>query len=154
MKLLPLLLVGGLVAYIAQIKKFADKLTFKFLDIKLDWPKTLNSGLTKLFLEIKISFKNESEAELKLLKIYSDVYYDNQRIGIINQSSTLPVAKKAITETWIPVSFNVLKSVTIFTTLLKSVIGGKKVSFILTFKGYVDLTAGRKTFVEKKTLSL
>jgi LEA14-like dessication related protein len=144
-----LLLIGGiwLVKYLSDAQQFIKDVQFSFSDISLDFPQTLASGFTKLFLTVKISVKNDTDFEIKLLNIYSDVYYQDTLIGSITATGSIQINKRAVMTQKVPLTVNTANAIDVVKSIINNYSG---VSFL--FKGYADITLGRINFSNKQTL--
>jgi hypothetical protein len=153
-KILPLLLLAGtgIYLYVQQAKKFLKNIRFAFIDVKLDWTKSLASGLSKIFLVFKIDIINTTNFEGKLLLVHLDVIYQGNKVATIESNNSVAFSKQATTHTTIPVVINVANIVTRSKKLINDIQTGSPIS--LTYKGYADVTAGRININETRQLNV
>jgi len=148
------LLGAGLWLYLSQAKKFLETMSFTFSDIRLDAKPTLASGLTKVFLKIKVAIKNSSSFQGKLLNMHLDIYYQGKLISTINQNESVQFNPLSTTTALIPVTLSTVNAAGTLVTIIKNLIEDSTNTPELTFKGYADVTAGRMVVNEKRKLSL
>ena len=146
------LLAAGIFLYVQQAKKFLDNIRFKFIDIKLDWSKTLASALSKVFLVFKFDIINTTDFEGKLLVLHLDIFYKGNQIATVDSKEPLVFGKKATTRASFPVTISTLNTVKKFKEVFNDMKAGRDIA--VTIKGYADVTAGRVNINETKMLNV
>ena len=147
-----LLLAAGLYLYNREAQKFLKDIRVKFIDIKLDWSKSLQSLLSKVYFKVTIDLINTTDFEGKLLTFYSDVYFEGKKIGTVSKSGEVQFNKKATTQITVPVYIATANIISSGTDALQRLKSGDPIN--ITLKGYADVTAGRIEFTSTQTLKV
>lgn len=138
MKKLLAILALGAVYYYAQAKEFLKEYTVKFIDAKIDFVKTRDSGFARIFFTMRIRVSNTTDFTGVLQSGYLVLSYQGKKVGESVNNDSIEIKPHQDLDIKIPVTVESLKLVQSIPAMFQMLTATRKIKFhvdgILKFK--------------------
>ena len=152
MRLLGSVLLGGLVWYYFQAKKFTQKYRVSFFGLTVDKNTTVESGFKKIAFLLKLKLINPTDFVGKISAVYVDFFYAGSALGRVDIQKVVNVPKNSESIIEVPVSLDVLSSVNLAPKIFKELTASGLIS--LRAVGVVVVNAGNYRFDKSFTIKV
>lgn len=139
MKNLIALLALGAIYYYSQAKEFTENFSVKFLNARLDFVRTRDSGFSRVYFSIKCRIHNNSEFKGAIQSGFMNVSYDGKLVGTARSNSSIEVLPKQDVVVDIPVTLETVKLVNSIPAMFNILSTTRKLTFHLDGKLFFNI---------------
>jgi hypothetical protein len=134
------LLGGGLflVNYFKRKRAAGENLKFELAKITIDTPRTLQTGLLKIFYDITLNVINSENAAVNVKNLNIDVTVNGKNFGNLSQTLNFSIPQQSEKKIMLKASFFTLGAL----QLVKDIVL-EGINFNINLNGFIDTDLGR-----------